>query len=194
MRKPDHHELTGRIVSKPSSPPTASRTPQLANGLEGADGATSRLGAAQAGMLVRIATKVAWDVWRRCPWAWGVPASKGDLQQVAFLAALSSHRAFDPSRRVSYEAWIWSKATAAVRGYLRDELVLHLPRQSKNGTPSVDRTNDHPHTTGHVATPEAVAQDSGLPSDLVRRILREHSEGFVLYFPGLGRPPSHGSE
>lgn len=36
-------------------------------------------------------------------------------------------------------------------------------------------------------TPEAVAQETGLSVETVRRIVTEHASGFVLYFPALDR-------
>lgn len=183
MRKPRLRRDRARtIFSRFSSHRRISRKSHLADGLKVAVGAPRRLTAAQAATLLCLATEAARDVWQRSIRARGVATSLGALQQVAFLAALSSHRSFDPSRRVLYWTWVRSNTTAAVRAHVWDHLVRQVSDQPIKG-----KTHPNLRTTGRWATPETVAHDTGLSAALVRRILIGNARGYVLYFPGRRR-------
>ncbi len=191
MRKPGLRRDRPRpIFSRLSSHRRTSQNSHRAHGLKVAVSAPRRLTAAQAATLLCLATEAARDVWRRGIRARGPSVSLGALQQVAFLAALSSHRLFDPSRRVLYWTWVRSNAMAAVRAYMWDHVVV--VRQVSD-RPKKGKTHANLRTTGRWATPESVAQDTGLSAALVRSILIGNARGYVLYFPGhqrkaTGRP------
>ncbi len=181
MKKTNHRRAQVRSSDSSLQHPSSPR--QRGNGADGSVATPTPLTWSQAATLLRIAARATRDVRRRRRRSRGGTVSAGRLQQIAFLAALSSHRSFDPSRRVSYRAWVQSNAAAAVRDYLEDDHAPLVPAPAPNGRAHAQPNGRTPGLE-RVATPATVAMTSGLSIDLVRRLVSGNVGGFVLFFPG----------